>query len=294
MLDAVEDSSGKLVAASVASYSSTRETGYELYQRFFQPSALAQSTILTTERRWKIIPANSSYGRGSLPTAISKIFTRGCVIVIKNNDNLVQQFVGTRQAETAESVRKTRARDFSEEDWLRLIHEGSSKTRFGYCEDSKNSLAYFPATQGHSVGTTIALEFMVHILVRYDWKEFVFHSVVPSAFNPSLRRNTKQQGTTDHLLHNSQPLRGNPHEEAPSDDFTIHKKVHYHNNWKRNQDAVDWTTLSRAEIKECESGRRNRNNRTRSCASRLHLPSNLSNLSVAIFAQEQFLLGRYA
>ena len=34
------------------------------------------------------------------------------------------------------------ARDISEEYWLRLVHEGSSKTRFEYCEDSKNSLAY--------------------------------------------------------------------------------------------------------------------------------------------------------
>ena len=33
------------------------------------------------------------------------------------------------------------SRDFSDEQWLRLIHERSSKTRFEYCEDSKNSLA---------------------------------------------------------------------------------------------------------------------------------------------------------
>ena len=33
--------------------------------------------------------------------------------------------------------------DSSEKHWLRLVHEGSSKTRVEYCEDSKNSLAYF-------------------------------------------------------------------------------------------------------------------------------------------------------
>ena len=27
------------------------------------------------------------------------------------------------------------AQDFSEKHWLRLIHQGSSKTRFEYCED---------------------------------------------------------------------------------------------------------------------------------------------------------------
>ena len=30
------------------------------------------------------------------------------------------------------------ARDFSEKYWLRLIHEGSSKTRAENCEDSNN------------------------------------------------------------------------------------------------------------------------------------------------------------
>ena len=42
---------------------------------------------------------------------------------------------------------KQGARDFSDKDWLRLIHQGSSKTRFGHCEDSENSLAHFRSIQ---------------------------------------------------------------------------------------------------------------------------------------------------
>ena len=42
------------------------------------------------------------------------------------------------------------------------------------------------------------------------------------------------------------PFGENPDEEAPSDDFTIPKKVHYHSNWKPNQDAVCWVQVSRA------------------------------------------------
>ena len=33
----------------------------------------------------------------------------------------------------------------------------------------------------------------------------------------------------------------------PSDDYTIPQKVHYHSHWKRNQDAVNWEKLSRAQ-----------------------------------------------
>ena len=44
----------------------------------FSPSPVyyTRRTIPSKERKWKIIPAYSSYGRGSLPTAISKMITR--------------------------------------------------------------------------------------------------------------------------------------------------------------------------------------------------------------------------
>ena len=49
----------------------------------------------------------------------------------------------TMRPKLLKAFAKQGARDFSEEeDWPRLIHEGSSKTRFECCEDSKNSLAF--------------------------------------------------------------------------------------------------------------------------------------------------------
>ena len=44
---------------------------------FFQAKrdCFPQRTIPTTERKWKVIPANPSYG-GALPTAVSKMVTR--------------------------------------------------------------------------------------------------------------------------------------------------------------------------------------------------------------------------
>ena len=89
---------------------------------------------------------------------------------------------------------KQGARDFSEipELWLRLIHQGSSKTTFEYCEDSNNSLAYFRAIQGHSRGITINPELMEHIPIPYNGKSLFFTGVVLSASNLSLRTDSFQ------------------------------------------------------------------------------------------------------
>ena len=132
--------------------------------------------IPTTERKWKLVPANSSYGIGYLSTAISKMVTR----LVRHHDQEERQSEAavrwdTIRPKVLKAFAKQGARDFSEEDWLRLIHEGSSKTRFEHCEDSKNSLAYFRASQGHSGGITIAPVLMQHILIPYNWKQFVFH-----------------------------------------------------------------------------------------------------------------------
>ena len=67
------------------------------------------------------------------------------------------------------------ARDFSDQQWLRFVHEGSSKTRIEYCEDSKNSLAYFRAIQGHTGGIPIDPELMECIRIPFNWKRFIYH-----------------------------------------------------------------------------------------------------------------------
>ena len=179
---------------------------------------------------------------------------------------------------------KQGARDFSEEDWLRLIHEGSSKTRFEHCEDSKNSLAYFRALQGHSGGITIAPVLMQHILIPYNWKQFVFHRGCSFSIQSILEigliawGKQRNEGRQTIFFTPLNPFWENPDEEAPSDDFTIPKKVHCHSNWNRDQDAVYLVKLSWAQ----DQGLRfwqtkvTCNNRTQSGAGRLHLQSNLS------------------
>ena len=120
-------------------------------QAFF----FTQRTIPTTERKWKVIPANASYGR-ALSVQVSKMVTR-MVLHYDQDERQSDASVhrGTIRPVLLKAFAKHGARDFSEKYWLRLIHEGSSKTRVECCEDSKNSLTYFRAIQGHSGGIPI-------------------------------------------------------------------------------------------------------------------------------------------
>ena len=129
----------------------------------------------------------------SLPTAISKMVTR----LVRDNDQEERQSDAAVHGDTMRPkllrvFADRGARDFSETDWLRHIHEGSSKTRFEYCEDSKNSLAYFRAIQAHSGGIPIDPELMGYIRIPYNWKEYIFTGVVLSTSNPSLRTEGRQ------------------------------------------------------------------------------------------------------
>ena len=63
-------------AAHVSSHTSIKETCADTLSVFpSQASLFTQRTIPTTERKWIVIPANSSYG-GALPTAVSQMVTR--------------------------------------------------------------------------------------------------------------------------------------------------------------------------------------------------------------------------
>ena len=146
------------------------------------------------------------------------------------------------------------ARDSSEKHWPRHIHEGSNKTRFECCEDSKNSLAYFRAVQGHSGGISIDRELVEYIQIPCNWKEFVFHRCcsfnINSILENGLMAGGKQskEGRQAIFFTPLDPFGENPCDEEPSDDFTIPREVHCHSSWKHDLDAVYWVKLSRAQV----------------------------------------------
>ena len=110
------------------------------------------------------------------------------LVTTKMNDSLTQHFTGTRQGQYCwKRSKKWTTRFFrkalvSTHSWRRQ----QDKTRFEYCEDSKNSLACFRAIQGHSVGMSIDPEMMECIRVLSNG--YFWTGVVLSAFSLSLRK----------------------------------------------------------------------------------------------------------
>ena len=207
-----------------------------------------------------------------------------CVIMIKKNDNLMQQFIGTQWG------RNCWKRYFSEEDWVQL-NERSSKTRFEYCEDSKNSLAYFRTIQGLSGGITIAPELMgAHSnalrleRVSVSQELFLQHSIHPWE-RTHCRRNTEQGGTTDNLLHTSQPFRRKTRWRSSqwwlysSQESALSKQVETQSRCRLSGKTFP-STRSRIAILADEM---TCNIRTRSGAGRLQLPSNLAEKDRSLF-----------
>ena len=116
---------------------------------------------------------------------------------------------------------------------------------------------------------------MAHILIPYDLKEYLFHrgrsfsiqSIQETGLIPGGKESKGGRQTIFFTPLN--PL---------GDDYTIHRKVHHHSNWKRNHDAVNWVKLSRAQDRGLQFFWKTSSHTIiiHSCASRLHPQSNLS------------------
>ena len=100
-----------------------------------------------------------------------------------------------------------------------------------------------------SGGIPIRPEMMEYTLVRYIWKEYIFHrgcswsvqSILGSGIIPGGKESDKARQAVFFTPLN--PSGENPDEEEPHDAYTVPHKVHYHSHWKRNQDTVCWIKL---------------------------------------------------
>ena len=130
------------------------------------------SAIRLKEHPWKVIHAHSPDG-GYLATAVSKMVTQ----VLRHYDQQERQIDDSRHWDTirptlVRAIAREEARDFDDEYWLMLIHEGSNKMRIECCEDSHGSLCYLRAIQGHSGGIPISPELMKYTLLPCNWKDY--------------------------------------------------------------------------------------------------------------------------
>ena len=134
------------------------------------------------------------------------------------NDDLTQALHwDTIRPVLLKAFAKHGAGDFSDKHWLRLIHEGSSKTRFEYFEGSQKFLAYIRAIRGHTGGISIDPEL--------NWKEYIFsgwfsiQSILENGLIPGGKESDKGRQTVFFTPLN--PYGGDSDEEERRDDCTV-------------------------------------------------------------------------
>ena len=133
--------------------------------------SLFQKTVIPRgEPKWITIDANPS-PRSGLPAKVSKMVTK----MVRHYDQDEREEDGSYRWETVRSVllrelAQESAKYFSDNYWIPLIQQGSSKRRIDYYLDKK-SLCYLRAIQGHSGGIAIRPGMMEYTLIPHNWKE---------------------------------------------------------------------------------------------------------------------------
>ena len=108
-------------------------------------------------------------------------------------------------------------RNCSQRDWLQAIHEGSNKTRFEYCKNSKNSVMYVRAIQGHTGRNTKSSYSTEGVLTirNLSWTKV------------SLLEKEKQSGRQSVFFTSFNLFGENFGEEAPGKSLRVPRKVRY-------------------------------------------------------------------
>ena len=113
---------------------------------------------------------------GDLAIAVSKMVTRMVRHATKMSDNLTAQCIGTRLGHYCWKRLQNMEHEMSQKSiGFFLIHEGCSKARIEYCEDSTKSIANFRAIQGHSGGIPIDPDVMGYVRISDDCKKYFDH-----------------------------------------------------------------------------------------------------------------------
>ena len=102
---------------------------------------------------------------------------------------------------------------------------------------------------------------MSHVLIPYNWIEFIFHkgsvynqvSITQSGLVAGGKES--KEGRQSVFFTPLGPFGSDAHEEEePSEDYSKPRKVHYHCQWRNDQNAVYWVKLS---LLDCNFGRHN-------------------------------------
>ena len=103
----------------------------------------------------------------------------------------------------------------------------------------------------YSGGATIQPELMNHVLIPYNWREFIYHR--GSVYNQvSITKSgpvkESKEGRRTVFFTPLDPFGSDAHaQEEPCGDYSRPRKVHYHSHWRNDQNAAYWVELSRAQ-----------------------------------------------
>ena len=130
--------------------SRTEETRAEGSHCPEEPAGYTTSTIAVRGRNWEIV---HEFGgpQPPLKTAISKFVMK----LLRHCDQEERDSDGAMHWDSIHSrlLKELGTRmglNCSQRDWLQAVHEGSNKTRFEYCKNSRDSVMYVRAIQGHT------------------------------------------------------------------------------------------------------------------------------------------------
>ena len=257
-------------SAHRTSWISKKWTMWRKKRRLAQQGILWQLFQQSASQSIPVDTKNHSYDMKRKCTDHSRAFTRWrilsncsiqrwlqkcCVIMIKKKDKpMVRDICDTIRPTLVRAFAWEEARDFDDRYWLMLIQEGSKKMRIEYCEDKNGSLCYLRAIQGHSGGIPIKsrigeLTHLFPTIGRNTSTTEEFRGI----FNPFWgvdwfwedKRNTETRQSVFCTALN--PFGQETEEELRSLDYTVPQKQYNETHWKRNQDAVYWIKLSRAQ-----------------------------------------------
>ena len=119
---------------------------------------------------------------------------------------------------------------------------------------------YIRAIQEHTVGDMMAPELIGHVAIPHNWIEFVFHRGCSYNINSILEigliagAKERKEGRQTIFFTPLNSFGKNPDEEETSDDIPLLRKVHYHSNWKHDQDAAYRIKLSCAQNQGLQFG----------------------------------------
>ena len=142
------------------------------------------------------------------------------------------------------------APDFSDKNWLRLIHEGSTKKRLECCTDKDGNLYYSGTLWWYSNKVLNRWNTrLFHTVGNHRGKSWIFQSFFGSGIIPGGKEKDRARQAV--FLTPLNPFGKDPEEEEkPHFDYKVHQKVLYETRWKQNRD------VRLSESHDCNSGKR--------------------------------------